>query len=264
MSDKVYKKTKCILSSNMCIDLEDSLIREALKVIRITYNISSNRIEDILKYFNISETYDLWKLPQIKETVGYHNVLRILHKYYKAEGPWNDTELLSNIVIDDVLSKWQLNCIKLFNKKFCTVKCVCIDFDSYDNELRDLNLTELKNCDVFAAVINTDVNTGPGKHWVCVVISSNEILYFNSSSNPPPARLEEWFAKLIIEMQKVYGKNYRKRNIVNRPVQSSNTECGMWCLVFIRSILLGYKPEWIITANDKEMMEFRRDVFLNE
>jgi hypothetical protein len=52
--------------------------------------------------------------------------------------------------------------------------------------------------------------------------------------------------------------------LLSKPIQDSDTECGMWSLLYIRSRLEGKSPTWIYDAKltDDDMINYRKFVFL--
>lgn len=70
-------------------------------------------------------------------------------------------------------------------------------------------------------VINLDVSTGPGTHWVCLFLGSEISEYFDSLGNPP-LKLETF----LMDRGCKYIYNTKK-------VQSDNSDvCGDYCILF--------------------------------
>lgn len=260
---------RCVLSSSICVRINNE-IRTALDEIinkykiKIQSNDDNTKLKVVMKQLNIEEEDKLWLHPQVIELIGLPAARDIIFRYYKTEGPAYTDELLSNVMIDDILKKWELNCIELFKLNFYTIPCQCIDFYSYPNPLHDFNYDYLLEHDSMAVVLNTDTSKGPGKHWICVYIRNttpSTVYFFNSSSNPPPPNLENWICNVIFTLRIKYNKQYGNINVVPSPIQKSATECGMWCLYFILSQLLGFNHKFILSITDADVMKYRQIVF---
>ena len=135
-------------------------------------------------------------------------------------------------------------------------------------------------------VFNLDDHDGPGTHWVSMFIDLDEkiIFYYDSALNAVPQEV----SKLKREIMK-QGKNLEQpihfdymQNDVSQ--QSTNTECGMYSLFFLITLLTrkldtrinrelyggGYKKKDFFQLlqvfnepglNDEMMMRFRRKYF---
>ncbi len=263
----------CVLNRNICVS--DKQIHTLLPVIK-KYNIKINNIHDLkeviqtlLKGLNLKREYEIWYDARVREVVGDRMADSILFEFYKPAGPRNTNDLLSNFNIEDIMNQWKIHDKALFRgKTFETLGCVCIDFNDYNNKLRNVTTKDILGYDAVACVLNTDVHTGAGKHWICFYIDNDakEILFFNSSGNVAPIQLNMWFEKLILDLKIKHKLTYKKKNVVTDPIQKSNTECGVWCLTFIKSKLMGFKDTWIIEhVNDLPYMgNFRKHLFRDE
>jgi Ulp1 protease family, C-terminal catalytic domain len=257
---------ECVLETKTCIDINKNkmLLEKIAKGLKIDVP-DKQYISAIMKHLNLKKESQLWANGDVVNQIGRKAAEDIYNTYYKPPGPWNTNELLSNIMIDNILSQWEMHSDALFKKKFKTMPCPCIDFKEYNHPMRDYDASELLSCHALGVVCNTDVHTGPGLHWICFYIDvlGKSIIFFNSSSRVPPPQLFDWLMEIQFNLKKYFNMDFKYQNIVKTPIQKSDTECGMWCIMFIRSQLLGYKPEWILTANDQDMLDFRSHVFLN-
>lgn len=222
---------------------------------------------------------------------------------FKPSGPRNSTELLSNFDIDGVLQRWagEDKFGAFFNCPFAMM-----DFEREEYLFDQVHMPEVlfgrvsqkiipagtarpttvrRKCDMFACVLNTDVSTGAGKHWVCVTVDMRgepteaspwTVEYFNSAGNPPPRAATRWLAKTadsLIDHLSSKLKDSGDARSVSRLIrtvavtsvthQKSRTECGLYTLFYIRSRLEG-NPISMFTrqrVHDREMTEFRRHVF---
>jgi hypothetical protein len=174
----------------------------------------------------------------------------------KAPDSWvvNPEEWLSSDDIDHVEKQF----IKLFSK-YHYLGTFPIDFDKKSktgtclvSSLCSLDLKRLyKNgFTQIGIVFNTDVSTGPGKHWVAVFCDIGpefeypRITYFDSYSHKPEKEIQvlikrwrdQWLQAGIHSepMKLTYNKTRH---------QYEDSECGMYCLYFHLCCLLGIPME---------------------
>lgn len=146
--------------------------------------------------------------------------------------------------------------MKCFQKNFVKFHYIHpppIDFDERDpiNKQRcaysilcNYNYKDLASkYNTFGVIFNTDVNDGPGKHWVALFVDlvKGEISYFDSVGDEPPKEVNK-----LIKRLKKQGNEYFKMNGLNRKIkininrtqhQHERTECGVYCLTFIYYML---------------------------
>lgn len=162
----------------------------------------------------------------------------------------NKNEWLSNIDIFKVLKQYQdtYTNFKLFGP-------TPIDFDtrlkSSDNnqkcvteDLCHISLEkEIKNkINKIGIVFNLDKHDESGSHWTSmfVDIQNQFIFYFDSAANETPPEIKALVKKIRGQGKKLsspiqfrYYQNYPNQH------QNSNTECGMYSLFFIITMLTG-------------------------
>ena len=68
-------------------------------------------------------------------------------------------------------------------------------------------LPEKKPLDMKAYIVNTDISTDPGEHWVAIYFRRDQAIYFNSYGRPP----EEDYVLPFLE--------------INSTIWIHNTEC---------------------------------------
>lgn len=217
-----------------------------------------------------------------------------LRRRFKPEGPRNSTRLLNNFNIDGVLQQWAAAHERFFNIPFCMM-----DFERAGGSLARVDVGGIldgseaqdlgpaggrvrRPCDTFACVLNTDVSSGRGKHWVAVFGDCRgavwSVEYFNSAGNPPPPPVVRWLeaAATRLAERRLEGGG-PPGSVVERPSdgrvetvvltntrhQDSQTECGNYALYFIRRRLEGDPPEAFRGQRipDEAMVEFRRRLF---
>jgi hypothetical protein len=186
-------------------------------------------------------------------------------------GDWvkKPNEWLSNYDIDAVLKQYSD-----VYKDFKAIAPTPIDFDSkrkggnscVSDELCKFSLEDWmkKGIKRFGIVFNLDKHTEPGSHWVSLFIdTTNSIMFFfDSAGNGVPKEVSTLMKNIekqganmsppIIFKQYDNGKNDH---------QKGNTECGMYSLFFLITMLTGKipsKPDKILT------LDKRIDLFLKE
>lgn len=206
-------------------------------------------------------------LKEEKEIVKY-----LAPDYLKPYGPSKTRELLSNFNIEDVLKDFSVASAKK-NTQFTNGPFYHVSFEMCDfmksnfSELRDLDFDKLSKLGfkTFGCVLNTDKWSGRGKHWVCIFGKINgkkiRVEYFNSSGRKVTNMkgLLEWCRKKNEE-----GYDLKIKNVVPEDgLQKNNTECGVWCLCYIKSRLENYPDDFFIKdkIRDKDIIEARAYLF---
>lgn len=174
----------------------------------------------------------------------------------KAPDSWsaNPEEWLSSDDIDHVEKQFQKLFKKYkylgtfpidFDKKSETGKCLISSLCSLD--LKDLHKDGYTQIGI---IFNTDVSTGPGKHWVALFcdigpeFEEPRITYFDSYAHKPE--------KEIQRLMKRWKEQWSEAGIHSNPMkltynktrhQYEDSECGMYCLYFHLCCLLGIPME---------------------
>ena len=217
-----------------------------------------SQIEHLRKVFNKEhpenvipegKASDVWK--ELKKR--FHNicdtsacvVTKMMHKKSAPES-WilDPDEWLSSIDIDKIEQEYQ----RMF-PKYYYVGAVPIDFDKKSNIGKclvsslcslDINSLSSKGYTQIGIIFNTDVSTGPGQHWValfCDINPENErgrITYFDSYARKPEPEIQVLMKRWSEQWGKPMDATYNKTRH-----QIQDTECGMYCLYFHLSSLLG-------------------------
>jgi hypothetical protein len=154
----------------------------------------------------------------------------------------NPTEWLSNFDILDVLKQYEeayprfkfIGPVPIdFNKKM-NHSCISNDLCSFH-----LSNVDSQNIDDVGIIFNLDKHDEPGSHWVSMFIDKGikQIFYFDSASTDIPREINELKNRLIRENSDFSFMS----NTVEH--QRGNTECGMYSLYFIISMLLSRDRE---------------------
>lgn len=158
----------------------------------------------------------------------------------------NPDEWLSNFDIDSVLQQYMET-----YKDFYAPPCSPIDYDvkpkemkgsCVSNELCKFSLeNHMKNGKrKFGIVFNLSPHTSGGSHWVSAYVDTEDkfIFYMDSAGNKIPGKIQDLVNTLTqqgLEMNPPINFKYYE----NYPLehQMGNTECGMFSLFFIISML---------------------------
>jgi len=188
-----------------------------------------------------------------------------------AEWKTNPDEWLSNYDIFNVITQYEET-----YPEFKFLGPTTIDFDTrlpeknnkcVEEEVCKLNLkTEIhKGYRKFACVINLDKHWQSGSHWVSIFIDidENAIIYFDSAGSPNIPNEVNEFTKRMTEQGKtlVPPKNLKFYTNGKLHHQTGNTECGMYSIFFVITMLTGKTPFY-----KNRIMSFkeRLHLFLNK
>ncbi len=251
------------------------------KFIKVIEKFADKDIEDTKELLHcetescLLENNNLRKFIINKTNLSSKDIDYELATRFKPDGPRETTELLNNYNIDETLKQWSFVFTDFFPCPFAMIDfeetydvLSTVDFvDIYDGYERVNNIKH--PCRTFGCVVNTDVSSGNGKHWVCVFVDMRKpkwtIEYFNSSGRYPPKQIIKWMEKSIKKIESRVNRNIKCEGVIvsNMCHQKSKTECGLYALFYIRSRIEGvpyiYFRENIIA--DKLMVEFRQHLF---
>lgn len=227
----------------------------------------------------------------VKSAIGTDVINKELAVKFKEQGPRNSSEWLSNVNIDKTLQKWAVEFTDLFVYPFCMS-----DFYKTRGSLATIRICDIldgkvpqkiatgtvtRPCKRMCCVLNTDVSTGRGIHWVCIYVdctkSPASIEYFNSAGNPPFLNAVKWMEQTRAELMKCAAgkgpadvrpevslhKNVETLSVTSVPHQESDSECGVYCLFYIRKRSEGTPVQYFMDKRipDAEMSEFRKYLF---
>jgi len=144
---------------------------------------------------------------------------------------------------------------KKYGENQCISEIMC-NFDKYitNNQLYDL----------FGFAINTDKSNGSGKHWFALVINMKKqtIYCFDSVGNASRHKaIKDWVNRTssISNFTLLFSKNEH---------QQKNTECGMYSVLFILSMIYAEDTDqiWNLwekqTIPDNQVFNFRKYLFM--
>lgn len=169
----------------------------------------------------------------------------------QIDAPW-----LSNFDIDGIIEQYEFKYknfkflgstpIDFRQKKYGS--CILNIFNEDDQKSKWLknnskeeycnyNPTGYKNKNIFGIVFNTDKHSGGGKHWMALYINVNKkiILFFDSAVTYAHLHPEiKSFVENIKNQYKNKNFTFKYNNIQH---QQSNSECGMYSIYFILTML---------------------------
>ena len=156
----------------------------------------------------------------------------------------NPNEWLSNVDIHNVISQYEDSYpnFESIGPSFIDFAAPSKDDVCVTEELCKFSLKDLmkRKKDKIAIVFNLDKHTGPGTHWVSMFIDINKkfIFYFDSAGAKIPVEIMK-LVKTIQEQGMKLANPIQFKFFQNGPFehQQGNTECGMYSLFFIITML---------------------------
>ena len=146
-----------------------------------------------------------------------------------------------------------------------------IDFDERQDvscvwpELCNFDINEMiKNKkEKIGIIFNLDPHYKGGSHWICLFIDLNKkyILFLDSNGTEIPPEILKLKNK-IINQSKYKLKYYDNKGLAH---QRTNTECGMYCLYTIITLLTNkHGPEYFISRRIPDsVVEKYREIYFN-
>ena len=150
-----------------------------------------------------------------------------------------------------------------------------IDFDTVENgkciwpSLCNLSIeTEMKRgIDKIGIVLNLDKHDGGGSHWVAIFIDLKNkfIFYFESTGSTEPKEIKT-FVERINNQCKALNLNMKLMNNMKIKHQYGSSECGMYALFFIISLLTEqHNAQHFLKGRIKDSdVEQLRDIYFNK
>lgn len=202
----------------------------------------------------------------IKYNMNMNSFLDLYSPFHPISWNNNPKEWLSDVDIKKVMKQYEMK-YKTFS--FIGPSPIDYDFVYHDgtcvwNDLCHFNLLKYVGKKKYIGIIfNTDVHNGPGIHWISLFINlkTNEICFFDSVSDNPPKSVNTLIYKIKNQASKIGIDLQIKINKMKH--QYSNSECGMYSMFFIISLLEG-TPFHILQSKritDQEMLSKRKEYF---
>ena len=206
---------------------------------------------------------DCW-LSQIKDESMRK---KIKDEIYAPSQPpeWkkNPNEWLSNFDI--------LNVLKQYEKTYSNFKFIGPSFIDFDDPLDETCVSEelcnfkleeyVKNkITKIGVIFNLDKHDQSGSHWVSLFIDieSRFIFYLDSAGSPIPTEINN-LVKRVQKQARTLG--FKIRFYENYPLehQMGNTECGMYSLFFIITMLTGKTEDKDLKPAKKRIRFFKEE-----
>lgn len=211
------------------------------------------------------------KQPFIKQTPLQRELLRNFKPLMPKSWEDKPTEWLNTIDIRDVMNQYETK-----YPDFEFIGPVPMDFDSkvgfgqcVVSELCQINLKSLVEDHKktrLGVVFNLDKHNEPGSHWVAMFMcwNSGQCCYWDSYGMQPSQEVMTLMNRLK-EQGTEMGKTITIK-INNVRHQYKNSECGVYCIYFLTSLLEGRTFESIIrnVISDDRMNAKRKDFFIKE
>jgi hypothetical protein len=193
----------------------------------------------------------------------------------KAPESWkkNPVTWLTSTDITAVMKRYELK-----HSRFEFIGPAPIDFDSPDTNRGTCVWPELcefsvKDClsrkkTKIGIVFNTDPHYKSGSHWIAMFVDLDKrfIHFFDSTGDPCPKQITV-LRERIQSQAKALGKSLKYDDNEGVKHQRENTECGVYCLYFITSLLTGkHSMRTFKSKTEKfrdQVMERHRGVFFS-
>ena len=245
-----------------------------------SYKSLHNEISKHIKKETGCDKESCWKSVGIIKNELTDHEKDLFENSFRPDMPeeWVDkpTTWLSTIDINRVMEQYEDAYPKFqylganpidFDKKITKDKCV-------SNELCNIDIKRVKKDgkDSLGMVFNTDPHNQSGEHWFSLYIDLKGvnikekpcIYYFDSLASKPKDEVVEFVKRVQTQCCDIREDiNFLYNDIRH---QHENTECGMYSLHFLVSMLKGVDFKRYIKKkrNDKEMNEFRKFFFIEK
>ena len=184
----------------------------------------------------------------------------------------NKFEWLSTTDIQNVMKQYEIS-----NKGFYFVGAVPVDFQSPTDsgQLGRCVVQALCNVQVHrwwnqgirqvGIVYNLDLHNEPGSHWVSsfIDLENNGVYYYDSFGAEQPYEINSFMESIASQLEEFHNEPCTVRTNDIRH-QFRNTECGVYSMYFIVSMLDGVTYDEFVTngLSDTQMNKYRH-VFYN-
>lgn len=229
---EIWKKLKYFMK-NSC-NRESCWLRQ---------NFIKHKLDKSLLNYTFAPNYpDEWR----KDPDEWLNSLDILNVMSQYENKFPEFEFLGPSPIDYHVKKYYGECVWDELCKF------------------DISKYLEKNKTKIGIIFNLDEHDEEGSHWVAVFIDAikKEVYYFDSYGDKPPKNIKK-FINTVQKQTSLLGTKF-KYFYNNKRHQYKNSECGMYCLYFIISLLQygGNFQHFLETrVTDREMLDLRKKFF---
>ena len=232
-------------------------------------------INNVMKYKCNNEI--CWmKQDFIKNSTLARELLKNFKPFMPKTWSKNPREWLNTIDIRDVMNQYEIK-----YPEFEFIGPVPMDFDTkvefgqcVVDELCKISLDDLKKKGKtkIGVIFNLDKHTQSGSHWVAMHCNTKldaqgmgEICYWDSYGFKPNPEVVVLMNRLKEQASKLENKINLEIKINENRHQYKNSECGMYCIYFITSLLDGKMFENIVqNIVDDDTMNGKRNEFFNK
>ena len=207
----------------------------------------------------------------IKNSTLARELLKNFKPFMPKTWSENPREWLNTIDIRDVMNQYEIKYPSFefigpvpmdFDKKLGFGECVV-------DELCKISLDNLKKKgkSKIGVIFNLDKHTQSGSHWVAMNcdMESKDICYWDSYGLEPNPEVVVLMNRLKEQASKLDNSIEMNIKINNNRHQYKNSECGMYCIYFITSLLDGKTFENIVqNIVDDDTMNGKRNDFYNK
>jgi len=238
---------------------------------------------------------EIWENLKKKMENACHNEACWLKQKFAENNLAHDKELVNYTFAPKSPEKWKVNHTTWLNSTdiekvmkqyehaypcFRFIGPTPIDFDAqvYDNQcvwndLCKFNLATYVNAkppvNKIGIIFNTDPHDKSGAHWISMFINLKKkfIFFFDSNGTPIPKQINEFKNRVVAQALKLYNLRLTFDTNEGNAHQKGNTECGMYSLYLIVSLLKDthtynfFKESKII---DKAMEHLRDEYYNSE
>jgi len=184
----------------------------------------------------------------------------------------NPVEWLTSTNITDVMRQYEYR----YND-FEFIGPAPIDFDDRKgetecvwDELCNFSVDDYLNRGKYmiGIVFNTDPHYKSGSHWISLFIdlrANRKFVYFFDSNGDKCPHQIDIFRKRVVDQAKIAGITLQYNSNTGIQHQRQNTECGIYCLYFMTTLLSGKHDPTTFTNKriPDELMEQYRSVFFS-
>ena len=251
------KQLNCSPFSKTKRDIKHSCFtKESLVLLKSAYN--KHHANDTSKQIHSTDQREIWdqlnvRLPNCEKETCWLNQLNDTNIQKQMEqllfAPMQPEEWrkdpntwLSNYDILNVLDQYEIA-----YPSFLFIGPTPIDFDEIKNnkciweELCDFSLQKQynKNIRKIGVIFNLDKHDESGSHWVSLFIDLDErfIFYFDSTGMGTPDEIKKLINRIKQQGKKMTTPIRFKMVTSNKEHQLENTECGMYSLFFLITML---------------------------
>lgn len=229
----------------------DSPLLDKISSIFNYKNIDHNQLRQIVpECRNKKSDVCLLKNQKIKS----HSLMKSLEARFRPERPprWEGNAWLSGKEITNIMMQYETA-----HPTFEYMGTVAIDFASFKSNntcvakgMCAFDVAKRHGKSTFGMVINKDVHTGPGTHWVAMFCCTDRdhkgkygVMYFCSYGSAPPAHAKAFMDLLVSQMDKredawisTHPWETRRKAVMGyntKRYQYQTTECGIFSCGFI-------------------------------